>query len=124
KPIRTATDLVGTIYPDIPEEDFDISVDDDFWADTWEIERCPTARAYRLLDRLDLGLLRHRPGHTREQNPLTFIESFHPGDSSHVVFAEDPDTEMLDPVTASLLQARLVELGTRLRLVRGRYECE
>src|SRR5215475_479015 len=36
KPIRTATDLVGTIYPDIPEEDFDISVDDDFWADTWE----------------------------------------------------------------------------------------
>src|SRR5262249_42770131 len=60
-----------------------------------------------------------------EQNSLTFIENFRPGDGSHVVFAEDQERpETLDPVTASLLQARLVELSAGLRLVRGLYEYE
>ena len=47
--------------------------------------------------------------------PLDFVEGgFHPGDDSRVVLAEDP-------VTASLLQARLIELGTGIRLRLGRY---
>jgi hypothetical protein len=124
RPIETRSDIIASGYPDLTEQELDTLLDGYSWADNWEYMRSPTARAYRLLHSLDLGLLRHRPGYTREENSLTFIESFHPGDSSHVVFAGVPETEMLDPVTASLLQARLVELGTGLRLVRGLYEYE
>jgi hypothetical protein len=122
KPIETISDAIAAGYPDLTEQELDTLLDEFGWADSWEYMRSPTARAYRLLDSLDLGLLRHRPRYTRDQNFLTFIQSFHPLDSSHVVFAQDPETERLDPVTASLLQARLVELGTGLRLVQGIYE--
>ena len=125
RPIESRSDIIAAGYEDLTEQELDTLLDAYDWADSWEYKRSPTARAYRLLDKLDLCLLRHRPNYTWEPNSLTFIESFHPGDSSHVVFAEDQErTETLDPVTASLLQARLVELGTGLRLVRGLYEYE
>ena len=44
--------------------------------------------------------------------------------SNHIGDVEVTRMETLDPVTASLLQARLVELGTGLRLVPGLYEYE
>src|SRR5262249_373672 len=122
KPIETMSDVVAAGYKDLTEQELDTRLDAFGWEQNWQCERSPTARAYRLLDNLDLGLLRHRSNYTWEQNSLTFIESFHPFDCSHVVFAGDPETETLDPVTASLLQARLVELGAGLRLVRGEYE--
>ena len=122
KPIETISDAIAAGYEDLTEQELDTLLDEFGWADNWEYMRSPNARAYRLLDSLDLGLLRHRRGYTREENSLTFIQSFHPLDNSHVVFAQVPETEMLDPVTASLLQARLIELGTGLRLVRGIYE--
>ena len=122
RPIDTRSDIIAAGYEDLTEQELDTRLDAFGWEQNWQCERSPTARAYKLLDGLDLGLLGHRPGYTREQNSLTFIETFHPLDASHVVFAEDPETETLDLVTASLLQARLVELGTGLRLVRAEYE--
>jgi len=125
RPIESESDIIAAGYDDFSEQELDTRLDAFSWEQEWQCKRSPTARAYRLLDNLDLGLLRHRPGYTWEPNSLTFIQTFNPGDCSHVVFAEDQERpETLDPVTASLLQARLVELGTGLRLVRGRYEYE
>src|SRR5215472_15695364 len=122
RPIETMSDVVAAGYPELTEQELDTLLGAFDWGDSWEYGRSKTARAYWLLESLDLGLLRHRPGYTQNYNPLTFVQSFHPMDSSHVVFAGDQET--LDPVTASLLQARLVELGTGLRLVPGLYEYE
>jgi hypothetical protein len=125
RPIETRSDIIAAGYEDLTEQELDTRLDAFGWEQNWRCKRSPTARAYSLLDNLDLGLLRHRPNYTWEQNSLTFIQTFNPGDCSHVVFAEDQERpETLDPVTASLLQARLVELGTGLRLVRGLYEYE
>jgi hypothetical protein len=119
------SDVIGSNHGDLTEQELDTRLTAFSWEDNWQCKRSPTAQAYRLLHSLDLGLLRHRPGYTREENSLTFIETFNPADSSHVVFAEDQERpETLDLLTASLLQARLVELGTGLRLVRGLYEYE
>jgi hypothetical protein len=108
RPIETRSDIIASGYPDLTEQELDTLLSAFGWEDNWQCKRSPTARAYRLLDSLDLGLLRHRPGYTREKNSLTFVTSFNPFDSSHVVFAEDQEhPETLDPVTASLLQARL-----------------
>jgi hypothetical protein len=120
RPIETLSDAIAAGYRDLTEQELDTPLDAFGWQQIWECDRSPTARAYKLLDNLDLGLLRHRPGYTRKQNPLTFI----PLDISYVVSAEDRETKRLDPVTAALLQARLVELGTGLRLVRALYEYE
>jgi hypothetical protein len=122
RPIETRADLIASGYEDLTEPELDTLLGEYSWADNWEHTRGPTARAYRLLDSLDLGLLRHRPNLTRKQNPLTFIQGFHILDISYVVSAEDRATKRLDPVTAALLQARLVELGTGLRLVRAEYD--
>ena len=73
QPIRTMADIVDTDYSDLSGEELDSLMDGYSWEESWEYERSPTAKAYRLLDKLDLGPLRHRPGHTRQQNPLTFI---------------------------------------------------
>ena len=122
RPIETISDAIAAGY-DLTEEELDRRLDPFGWEQIWQCQRSPTARAYKLLDGMDLGALRHRTRYTRKQNSLLFTESFHPLDASHVVFAEDEDhPETVDLVTVSLLQARLVELGTGLRLVRTEYE--
>jgi hypothetical protein len=92
KPIETISNAIASGYKDLTEQELDKRLDELGWEQNWQCERSPTARAYRLFDNLDLGLLRHRPNYTWEPNSLTFIQSFHPFDCSHVVFAEDQGT--------------------------------
>jgi len=113
--IETAADidLVECMH-DVREEDLDEEMDGFAWESQWEYRFSPTARAFQLLEGLDLGDLKEQ-SRTAWRKPLDFVEGgFHPGDDSRVVLAEDP-------VTASLLQARLIELGTGIRLRLGRY---
>jgi hypothetical protein len=80
------------------------------WPMAWEIHVGPTAQAYHLLKSLNLGadLKPERgAGHT---SSLNFLVGGHPGDSSHWV-------EAPHPVTVSLLQARLMELGSGLKII-------
>ncbi len=93
------------------EEDLDKPMNGFSWESQWEYRFGPAARAFQLLEGLDLGDLTRQPNRTAWRKPLEFVEGgFHPGDDSRVVRADDP-------VTASLLQARLIELGTGLRLL-------
>jgi hypothetical protein len=112
RPIETAADIeLIASMDDVREEDLDNERDEFIRESQWEYRISPTARAFQLLEGLDLGDLRRQPGKTARRKPLEFVKGgFHPGDDSRVVLAEVP-------VTASLLQARLVELGTGLRLV-------
>jgi hypothetical protein len=97
---------------DVAEQDLDEPVPDQNWQDAWDYSWSPQARAYRLLQSLDLGPLRKRSGLRVWNGQLIFDEFLRPGDSSRVVNAEDA-------VTLSLLQARLIELGLPYRLREG-----
>jgi hypothetical protein len=116
RPIETAADIeLVACMDDLREEDLDEEMDGYTWESAWEYRFSPTARAFELLEGLDLGDLKRQPGRTAWRKPLEFVEGgFHPGDDSRVVLAEDP-------VTASLLQARLIELRTGLQLVPSWY---
>ena len=70
RPIETRSDIIASGYPDLTEQELDTLLDAYGWEQNWQCKRSPTARAYSLLANLDLGLLRHRPGYTREQNSL------------------------------------------------------
>ncbi len=79
------------------------------WATAWESRYDPSARAFHLLRKIDLGsdgLLGPRAG------GLNFIEGCRPGSSDTWVEAEDH-------LTVSLLQARLRELGSSVELRPG-----
>jgi hypothetical protein len=80
----------------------------DAWDDLWS----PDARAYQLLQELDLGPLHKRVGLRVWKGRLHFEQFLRPFDNSRVVNAEDA-------VTLSLLQARLIELGLPYRLREG-----
>ena len=77
------------------------------WADYWEHSGSPEAQAYWLLKelRLDFSLGKHGPTAGR----IEFLDSPNPCSSWHWV-------ELRDDLSASLLQARLVELGQPIRL--------
>jgi hypothetical protein len=94
------------------EEQLDERVPDQSWQNAWDYSWSPQARAYQLLQSLDLGPLRKRAGLRVWKGQLIFDEFLRPGDSSRVVNAEDA-------VTLSLLQARLIELGLPYRLREG-----
>ena len=96
----------------ISDDQLDEPIPDQSWQDAWDFWWSPHARAYRLLQSLDLGPLRKRAGLRVWKGQLIFDEFLRPGDNSRVVNAEDA-------VTLSLLQARLIELGLQYRLREG-----
>ena len=70
--------------------DFDKPMSVRYWEDWFEIQGGPLARAYHLLQKIDLG-----PERGSERGPLLeFNVGSHPGDSTHYVNAKD----MLSPV--------------------------
>jgi hypothetical protein len=96
----------------LEEEELERRLDSFAWADVWERQAGPAARAYHLLDGLGLGPERMPSRGDGWLKGLTFTEGAHPGDSSLFVTAEDP-------VVLSLLQGRLIEIGAGLKLVEG-----
>ena len=90
--------------------DFDKPMSVRYWEDWFDIEGGPLARAYHLLQKIDLG-----PERGSERGPLLeFNIGVHPGDSTHYVNAKDM-------LSLSLLQARLIDLGMPIKIVAGTY---
>ena len=88
--------------------DFDKPVQRRYWEDWFDITGGPLARAYHLLQRIDLG-----PERDLGRGPrLEFNVGSHPGDSTHYVNAKDK-------LSLSLLQARLIDLKLPIRVVEG-----
>jgi hypothetical protein len=78
------------------------------WEDLFDIDRGPLARAYHLLEKLDLG-----PERGSERGPLLdFNIGSHPGDSTHYVNARDM-------LSLSLVQARLIDLKLPIKVAEG-----
>jgi hypothetical protein len=90
-------------------EDYDKPVDERYWWDRWELEDSPAAKAYRLLDRIDIG-----PKLGSSRGPLLeFHEADnHPGSSERWVNAKDE-------LSLSLLQARLIDLKMPIKIAQG-----
>jgi hypothetical protein len=88
------------------------------WEDIWLGELCPEAQAYKLLSKLDLGAHIVREELLEdfwepELEAVTFYpEGQHLGDPSKLVRIEHP-------VTASLLQARLIDLGMQVSVIQA-----
>lgn len=80
-----------------------------YWQDYFDLEGGPCAKAYRLLDGLELG-----PDlQSARQGPhLAFEEGAHPGDDSRWVQANGK-------LALSLLQARLIDLKLPISIVKG-----
>ena len=97
----------GWLDPDESEPiDMDSQMDESIVWDWWGRRDCSTARAYRYLESLDLGSDFNGP------NPvggLDFIDGACPGNDYLGV-------EALDSVSVSLLQQRLNDLGTGIKI--------
>jgi hypothetical protein len=93
----------------IDPEDFDDPVDDWYWAQRFEIEDGPWAKAHRLLCNINFG-----PDLETAKSPqLEFhIGGGRPGDSSLWVNAKDE-------LSLSLLQARLIDLKMPIKIAEG-----
>jgi hypothetical protein len=90
----------------IERGDFDKPMSVRYWEDWFDIEGGPLARAYHLLQKIDLG-----PERGSERGPLLeFNIGSRPGDSTHYVNAKDM-------LSLSLLQARLIDLGMPIKIV-------
>jgi len=88
--------------------EFDKPMSVRYWEDWFDIEGGPLARAYHLLQKIDLG-----PERGSERGPLLeFNIGSHPSDSTHYVNAKDM-------LSLSLLQARLIDLGMPIKVVEG-----
>jgi hypothetical protein len=90
--------------PDALDDPMD---DEEYLWDCWSRHDCPTARAYHYLQTLDLGPELAGPNAV---GGLDFSENFNMAHSWLAVNYEDD-------VTLSLLQKRLNDLGTGIRLV-------
>jgi hypothetical protein len=89
----------------IAPEDFDDPVEEWYWAQRFEIEDSPCAKAHRLLREIDVG-----PDLVTGKLPqLEFHIGAHPGDSSYWVNAKDE-------LSLSLLQARLIDLKMPIKI--------
>ena len=93
----------------ITEEQLDDIVCSDMVFDAWELSDAPCYRAYSLLDSLDLGTDLAGPNAV---GGLEFIQGPCPGNNYTAVHARDE-------ITLSLLQQRLNDLGTGIRVVTG-----
>jgi hypothetical protein len=88
---------------------FDKKICERYWWDRFECEDGPWAKAYRLLEKIDLG-----PDRASGRGPLLeFHEGdAHPGDDTIRVNARDK-------LSLSLLQARLIDLKLPIKIVEG-----
>ena len=78
------------------------------WEDWFDIKGGPLAKAYHLLQKLNLG-----PSRDTGRGPLLeFNVGRHPGDSTHYVNATDLPS-------LSLLQARLLDLKLPIKIMKG-----
>jgi hypothetical protein len=96
-------------YWGIEERDLDRDIDQDYVMDQWLLHDGPAARAYYLLDSLDLGNALSGPGAV---GGIDFREE------SNMVWTWRYATPK-DEVSLSLLQQRLNDLGTGIRVVTG-----
>ena len=88
--------------------DFDKPVQRRYWEDWFDITGGPLAKAYHLLQRIDLG-----PDRDSGRGPLLeFNVGSHPGDNTHYVNAKDM-------LSLSLLQARLIDLNLPIKIMEG-----
>ena len=94
--------------PDDDESELDLDAPADEWLvlDTWARCDSPNARAYRLLEDLDLGSTLEGPDAVGE---LRFIDGACPGNDYLGV-------EAADEISISLLQKRLNDLGEGVRI--------
>lgn len=99
------------VHPDA----LDGPMNEESWWHAWYANVCPAAQAFRLLDKLDIGPLEARWDEEDDDDEraslpaLEFVDGPQPGDSSRYVLAKTP-------MSVALLQARLVELGTGLKV--------
>ena len=93
----------------IGPEDYDDPVGGWFWETHWDLKISPPARAYRLLESLDLG-----PELAGRAN-RTYLQ-FNEGDVGNL---DSRWVDAKDKLALSLLQARLIDLGRPIRIVGG-----
>ena len=89
----------------ISPRDIDKPADWEFYLDSWARKDSPNARAYHLLEPLDLFDYDDKQG--RFIGGLQFIDGYHPGNDYLGVRSSDG-------LSASLLQARLLELNQNI----------
>ena len=108
---HTTEDEAYLVWADhaIWPEDYDEPVDDRYWYDWFDLAGGPCAKAYRLLDGLDLGPDLDSP---RKGPHLAFEEGAYPGDNSRWVRASGK-------LALSLLQARLIDLRLPIKIAKG-----
>ncbi|MGV7216854.1 hypothetical protein [Bradyrhizobium sp. UFLA05-112] len=88
--------------------DFNKPVQRRYWEDWFDTKGGPLAKAYHLLEKIDLG-----PARDSGRGPLLeFNVGSHPGDNTHYVNAKDM-------LSLSLLQARLIDLGMPIKIAEG-----
>ena len=108
---HTTEDEAYLVWADhaIWPEDYDDPVNERYWNDYFGLEGGPCAKAYRLLDGLDLG-----PGlqSARVGPHLKFVEGGYPGDNSRWI-------EASGMLALSLLQARLIDLKHPIKIAKG-----
>ncbi|MGO4441019.1 hypothetical protein [Rhizobium sp. RAF56] len=109
---HTTDEEAGDIWKDhaIWPEDYDDPVDERYWLDWVDLEGGPCAKAYGLLDVLNLGPSLES---ARGGAHLVFQEGGYPGDNSRWV-------EASGKLALSLLQARLIDLKLPIRIAEGR----
>jgi hypothetical protein len=90
-------------------QNYDEPVSARYWYDWFDLEGGPCAKAYRLLEDVDLG---PDLGSPREGPHLAFEEGAYPGDNSRWVQASGK-------LALSLLQARLIDLRLPLQIAEG-----
>ena len=93
----------------IGPEDFDKPVSERYWHDRWECEDNPSAKAFWLLSKTDLG-----PELGSARGPLL---EFHEGDNHPG--SNDRWVNAKDKLSLSLLQARLIDLKMPIKIVQG-----
>ena len=103
-PLSTFRDIYD-IYGIRPKELDEYYTDEQFFYECWARRDSNNARVYNFL--YDLDLFGSKDANGLRRGDLQFIDGYHPGNSYLGVNSNDP-------VTASLLQARLQELGHKI----------
>ena len=109
-PHRTKRDALRILDEhNVEPEDYDEPVDEFWWETRFDLETGPTAKAYHLLKKIDLGPTLED---YTDQPHLVFCEGDLANDDSRWVDARDH-------LTLSLLQARLIDLNLPIKIAEG-----
>ena len=109
-PHKTEEEVEGIYsFHCIGPEDYDKPVSESYWQDRWECEDNPSAKAYLLLSKIDLG-----PELGSARGPLL---EFHEGDNHPG--SNDRWVNAKDQLSLSLLQARLIDLKMPIKIEEG-----